>query len=150
MQPLVAYRMVFPPMDPVDAVICERQETGGTCEHLMRNITEDVKGDSQEYREEEVTPSVLADIVVEFRMTAHLTHEPWQGEDDHAGEGPETACNLKPDLILEEPRVLHHVFVEDVVIREPRKEEVQDVYPDDGDGEQRNDLSWQVISRPRR
>jgi len=61
-------RNVQPTVDPVDTIVGEEQEHWG--------------------RKEEICPSIVFDIGIEPRITAHFTQEPWEREQCHAGETP--------------------------------------------------------------
>jgi len=67
-------------MDPVHKIVGEHQEEG--------------------YRDDEVRPSILGHIVVQFGIPHDLGLEPREGEQRHTGERFQTSNNLVSNLVF--------------------------------------------------
>lgn len=96
MQPLVADGVMLPAVNPVDAIVCE--------------------GEEEEYCENEVSPAILVDVLVKFRVTSRFSKEPRKSHKGHSRERFQTGNDLLLDLVLEEPGMLHHIMIEDVFV----------------------------------
>lgn len=93
--------MVLESMNPVDPRIREEEESWD--------------------REDSVSPSIIRYIFIEAPVPPHFSEEPWEGHEGHPRESNHRSPNFHPDLSLDEPRVLHHVVIEEEEVRQRRE-----------------------------
>lgn len=79
-------------------------------------------------REEEPNPAVLANVVIQLGVSQNLSFKPREGQEHHYRKALQAHLDLLPHLVLQKPRVLHHLMVEDEIIRERRKREIQQMH----------------------
>ncbi len=69
---------------------------------------------------------MLAHIVVQLRIPHHFRLEPRKSSESHPRESTYACHDLQPDLVLEEPRMPHHLVVEDEVVGKRGEDEVEE------------------------
>lgn len=79
-------------------------------------------------REEEPSPSVLIDIVIQLGIPKNLRLEPRKRQEHHHRKALQAHRDLLPYLVLQEPRMFHHRVVKDEIVRKRRKQKVQQMY----------------------
>ena len=120
--------MVLESMNPVDPRIREEEEGWD--------------------REDSVSPSIIRYIFIEAPVPPHFSEEPWEGHEGHPRESNHRGPNFHPDLSLDEPRVLHHVVVEEEEVRQRREGEVHAEDSHEGEEVEGDGLTEDVVSRP--
>ena len=74
--------------------------------------------------------------------------EPRQGEESYHRESAHAGLDLKLDLIFEEFRMLHHVVIKDIVVREAGEGEIEKEDAEEGDDGKGEKLARDVVAGP--
>lgn len=124
---LVDQRVVEVAMNPVDTKVGKKEE---------------------EWELQEVVPQSRSFFgrIVELAVTSHLNKEQGSRAQRHERHGLVGLEYLKPDLILDEFRVVQSSAVEDQIVRERGEDEVYQDTKDPGDEVESNDLSDGIIA----
>jgi len=124
--------------DPFVVRLMEGFVKHGVMQRAVDPIYEIVSKDQKEgNREDEVKPSILGHIVIQFGVPHDLGLEPWERQQRHPRKRLQTGQNLGSDLVFEEAWMSHHVMVEYEPEGKTGEDEVKEVDANQGDHNQR-------------